>query len=360
MAPNRNSLRRRSARRKKTCGQKFLDFLRALAAFIFSNVGIVCLIVGYTILGAFLFAAIEKSQTTDDGHRIAEVRQTMLEKLWSTTMQFNTFTEKSWRDNVTEEIIKFQNQVVSAVQAGNYDEVGAVRNRWTFSASFLYSLTVITTIGYGNITPTTEWGKFATIVYAIGGMPIFLLFLSNIGTLLAKSCKWTYAKCVLCKGCEPERLRQFQVDKAIQRNMQRNTPSPQGDADEEEGDGASSTPSTLDLQTVTVPISICLAIMVLYVCGGAMLFAKWENWELLDGAYFCFISLSTIGFGDLVPGAMIRSREGVVELEFIFCSTYLLLGMALIAMCFNLMQEEVVHKLKSCWGTVKRILRIAP
>ncbi|XP_024085889.1 TWiK family of potassium channels protein 7 isoform X2 [Cimex lectularius] len=227
MAPNRNSLRRRSARRKKTCGQKFLDFLRALAAFIFSNVGIVCLIVGYTILGAFLFAAIEKSQTTDDGHRIAEVRQTMLEKLWSTTMQFNTFTEKSWRDNVTEEIIKFQNQVVSAVQAGNYDEVGAVRNRWTFSASFLYSLTVITTIGYGNITPTTEWGKFATIVYAIGGMPIFLLFLSNIGTLLAKSCKWTYAKCVLCKGCEPERLRQFQVDKAIQRNMQRNTPSPQ-------------------------------------------------------------------------------------------------------------------------------------
>jgi hypothetical protein len=32
---------------------------------------------------------------------------------------------------------------------------------------------------------------------------------------------------------------------------------------------------------------------------------------------------------------------------------YLMLGMALIAMCFNLMQEEVVHKMRSCMQTFK-------
>jgi len=62
-----------------------------------------------------------------------------------------------------------------------------------------------------------------------------------------------------------------------------------------------------------------------YICGGAVLFAKWEDWNLLDGSYFCFISLSTIGFGDIVPGDKIYYGQGL-ELSFIFCSMYLMLG----------------------------------
>lgn len=73
-----------------------------------------------------------------------------------------------------------------------------------------------------------------------------------------------------------------------------------------------------------------------YVCGGAVLFSEWEEWDMLDGSYFCFISLSTIGFGDIVPGGTVYSEN--IEVSFIVCSMYLMLGMALIAMCFNLMQ----------------------
>ncbi|CAH1394378.1 unnamed protein product [Nezara viridula] len=36
-------------------------------------------------------------------------------------------------------------------------------------------------------------------------MPLFLLYLSNIGDILAKSFKWTYAKCCLCTGCQLSR-----------------------------------------------------------------------------------------------------------------------------------------------------------
>lgn len=94
-----------------------------------------------------------------------------------------------------------------------------------------------------------------------------------------------------------------------------------------------------------------------YVLGGALLFGKYESWDVLNGSYFCFISLSTIGFGDLVPGDKIySSSEGFdIELSFIFCSMYLMLGMALIAMCFNLMQEEVIHKFRTTVSTLKYI-----
>lgn len=46
---------------------------------------------------------------------------------------------------------------------------------------------------------------------------------------------------------------------------------------------------------------------------------------MLDGSYFCFVSLSTIGFGDIVPGDKIYSGQGL-DLSFIFCSMYLMLG----------------------------------
>lgn len=36
-------------------------------------------------------------------------------------------------------------------------------------------------LGYGNIAPVTVYGKIATVFYAIIGMPLFLLYLSNIG-----------------------------------------------------------------------------------------------------------------------------------------------------------------------------------
>lgn len=32
-------------------------------------------------------------------------------------------------------------------------------------------------------------------------MPLFLLYLSNIGDIMARSFKWLYAKCCLCRGC---------------------------------------------------------------------------------------------------------------------------------------------------------------
>lgn len=44
-----------------------------------------------------------------------------------------------------------------------------------------------------------------------------------------------------------------------------------------------------------VPIWLCVFLVISYILGGAYLFSRWENWSFLDSAYFCFITLTTIG-----------------------------------------------------------------
>lgn len=44
-----------------------------------------------------------------------------------------------------------------------------------------------------------------------------------------------------------------------------------------------------------VPIWLCVFLVISYILGGAALFHVWEGWSFLDSAYFCFITLTTIG-----------------------------------------------------------------
>lgn len=114
-----------------------------------------------------------------------------------------------------------------------------------------------------------------------------------------------------------------------------------------------------------VPIWLCVFLVISYILGGAYLFSKWEKWSFLDSAYFCFITLTTIGkllsglhqnkhcrkiilfitgFGDFVPAQDVKDDP---EISIALCSLYLLFGIALLAMSFNLVQEEVIANVKS-------------
>ncbi|UXI14636.1 potassium channel subfamily K member 18-like [Sarcoptes scabiei] len=80
--------------------------------------------------------------------------------------------------------------------------------------------------------------------------------------------------------------------------------------------------------------------------GGSFMFHIWEGLSFLDGAYFCFVTLSTIGYGDILPEKTITSNQIESKKRIIIVVLYILGGMALVAMSFNLIYEQLALKFK--------------
>ena len=99
-----------------------------------------------------------------------------------------------------------------------------------------------------------------------------------------------------------------------------------------------------DDEEMSVPLLVTVFVIPLYLTLGAILFSIWEHWSFLDSFYFCFITLTTIGFGDYVPGSSLKVEAEKEKL--ISAAVYILFGLVLIAMCVNLMKEQLSQKVK--------------
>ena len=68
---------------------------------------------------------------------------------------------------------------------------------------------------------------------------------------------------------------------------------------EEEEEGSLLEPGSVKNSLVT--ITATLTTLALFFALGALLFTAWEDWTFFEAFYFCFITSTTIGFGDLTP-----------------------------------------------------------
>ncbi|KAH8395977.1 hypothetical protein KR222_000609 [Zaprionus bogoriensis] len=403
-----------------------------------------------------------------------DVRQRTIENIWDITVSLNILYKENWTKLAALEIAKFQDQLIkrlnedvmlqlshddvaggpasssssSSSSAGrgaagagagaggannpateavllhsNFHHhrlagggVGGPPHEWNFAKAFLYSLTVLTTIGYGNIAPRTALGRIVTVAYAFFGIPLTLVYLSSTGSILARVAREVFSKalcCCLCSNCgyccydekrmaekerrmkrkrQQEELRKQQSvmqEPYYVRDVYHATPEklpPGGAGAGGAGTGAGSSgsppcmpglgiPSTattttssvgpggaggvgaagLDIDSLSAsesrgsmhglsilaPILLCFSMMIIYIVFGAAVLYRLENWPLIDGVYFCFMSLSTIGFGDMLPGLRRESNATTW-----FCSVYIMSGMTLTAMCFNVIHEEIVHRIR--------------
>ena len=83
-------------------------------------------------------------------------------------------------------------------------------------------------VGYGHIAPKTTLGRIITIIYALLGIPLTFLYLSNIGNFMANCFRIFYKRVccdiLCCQKCDRNRQRsrlkqRRQREMAVQRNI---------------------------------------------------------------------------------------------------------------------------------------------
>lgn len=120
----------------------------------------------------------------------------------------------------------------------------------------------VTSTGYGYTTPLTDAGKAFSIVFALLGVPATMLLLTasaqRLSLLLTHApLSWLSMRW----GWDSRRVARWHL-----------------------------------VVLLGITVTICFLVP-------AAIFAHLEEaWSFLDAFYFCFISLSTIGLGDYVPG----------------------------------------------------------
>jgi hypothetical protein len=54
---------------------------------------------------------------------------------------------------------------------------------WSLLDAFYFSVITLTTVGFGDFTPTTVWGKLFTACYIFVGVAIILTFIDTMGEI---------------------------------------------------------------------------------------------------------------------------------------------------------------------------------
>ncbi|KAM3955343.1 TWiK family of potassium channels protein 7 [Aphomia sociella] len=339
------------------------------------------LVLTYNLLGGFLFLAIEGNTVTEETAVAAskpnlsqtqstsnDLRSKTVERLWSITEDLNILYKENWTKLAAKELMDFQKVLIKTISGGavlenrlTYHHEGDYR--WTFSSSFLYALTLITTIGHGNVTPQSSVGKLVAVAYACIGIPIIMLYLSTIGETLARNFRVLYSK--ICPSTLKNGNFHSKADCLSRYSLPGVECKQYSDCDKRDkyyNERQSRTPfqAALNLDSFSggyhwtcrdhtrVPIILSLFLIILYIALGTVVFHTTEKWSFIDGYYFSFSSLATIGFGDLKPGLYASTISAKAEdIAIGVCCIYILVGIVIIAMCFNLIQEDMSSALRN-------------
>uniref|UniRef100_A0A183BWP4 Ion_trans_2 domain-containing protein n=1 Tax=Globodera pallida TaxID=36090 RepID=A0A183BWP4_GLOPA len=207
---------------------------------------------------------------------------------------------------------------------------------WTPSSSLFFAATTMATIGYGNIVPVTSHGRIACIIFALFGAPLTIITIGDLGKFLSECTIWLYRRLkdkfyyfrysfyhfLEEFGDDDDDAAEAEAERRAREQLQRLKIKSVDDWDEQEN--------------TEVPVLLVFAILLLYIAAGGVLFAIMESWTYMDAFYYCFVSLTTIGFGDLVP-----DRHEYIVLMLI----YLGVGLAVTTMCIDLVGIQYIQKI---------------
>ncbi|XP_052010025.1 potassium channel subfamily K member 5a [Xyrauchen texanus] len=182
-------------------------------------------------------------------------------------------------------------------------------NNWNWPNAVIFAATVITTIGYGNIAPKTSSGRIFCIFYGLFGVPLCFTWISELGKFF---------------GGRAKHLGQYLTKKGV----------------------------TLRKTQFTCTAIFLLWGMLVHLVIPPFVFMSQEGWTYIEGLYFSFVTLTTIGFGDLVAG--VDPNADYPTLYRYFVEVWIYLGLAWLSLFFNWKVRMVVEAHKALKKRRKR------
>ncbi|XP_070589736.1 potassium channel subfamily K member 13 [Erythrolamprus reginae] len=152
------------------------------------------------------------------------------------------------------------------------------RPMWDLVGAFYFVCTVVSTVGFGRTVPSTTTGKLFLILYGPFGCAasaLFLnLFLERLITFVGHVIK-TYH------------------ERRLKRKLARDGQQAGIVKIDELADWK---PSVYHVLVLSGLVSVIVS------CVASVMFSATEGWSYSDSLYYCFVTFSTIGFGDMVSG----------------------------------------------------------
>ncbi|XP_074861632.1 potassium channel subfamily K member 7 [Carettochelys insculpta] len=247
----------------------------------------------FLLLGAAVFVGVE-------GPPEAELRRELRAARAAFERQHRGCVAEADLERLLERALEAESRGVSAL-----GDVSGEEN-WDFSSALFFAASVLTTTGYGHTVPLSDGGKVFCIFYTLLGLPASLLL----------------ATCLL------RQLMELLSHRPV-RYLHTRWGVPLGHA-------------ALGHAAV-----VGLSVLGLFILLPALCFWALESgWTFLESVYFCFISLSTIGLGDYVPGH--SSHPSLRHLYKLSITCYLFVG--LLAMLLAL---ETIYELPEIRSLVR-------
>ncbi|GAB0093381.1 TWiK family of potassium channels protein 7 [Sergentomyia squamirostris] len=288
-----------------------------------SHIGLLVSLAIYCGVGGIVIRELELPA---ERARVAELRDIVREKRHHfLTVVANNTDVRNLERLISVELAKYEISVQEAVQGGLVisvdDDFPADEEKWSVMQAVFFSSTVITTIGYGNIVPVTTSGRIFCMCFALIGIPLTLTVIADWGRLFATAVS-TIAKNLpsMPKWCRAKGTKGIEDDDFSKKRW---------------------------LYALSA-----VGFLAFYLAAGAALLIQWEDdWTFFDGFYFCFITMTTIGFGDIVP-----EKPNYMLL----CTLYILVGLALTSTIIELVRRQYAQswqKLQALSGPLADTLR---
>ncbi|XP_054453097.1 potassium channel subfamily K member 4 [Anoplopoma fimbria] len=204
----------------------------------------------YLVMGALVFGTLERPEESLAYKNLLATKDTFLNNNSCVTeLDFNNLVKG----------------VVSAVESGlNVNSLSAnFSTRWDLASAFFFCGTIITTIGFGNLSPLTWYGQLFCVCYALVGIPMFGILLAGVGDHMGTVLRRAVAK----------------IETLFLKRKVR--------------------PTTV--RVISAVLSILIGCLI-FLAVPTIVFQRVEDWSFLESLYFVVITLTTVGFGDYVPG----------------------------------------------------------